>query len=74
MYTEADWAGCHVTRKSTTGFVIQFLGTPVHFGFRTQAGVAFSSAESEFYAVGIGATESALRRISYKQNLLQGAH
>ena len=74
MYTEADWAGCHVTRKSTTGFVIQFLGTPVHFGFRTQAGVAFSSAESEFYAVGTGATESALGRISYKQNLLQGAH
>ena len=58
VYTDADWAGCHVTRKSTTGFVIQFLGTTVHFGSRTQAVVALSSAESEFYAIGTGATEA----------------
>ena len=56
--TDADWAGCHQTRKSTTGFVIQFLGTTVHFGSRTQAVVALSSAESEFYAIGTGATEA----------------
>ena len=35
VYTDADWAGCQVTRKSTSGFVIQFLGTTVHFGSRT---------------------------------------
>ena len=54
VYTDADWAGRHVTRKSTTGFVIQFLGTTVHFGSGTQAVVALSSAESEFYAIGTG--------------------
>lgn len=58
VYTDADWAGCQVTRKSTSGFVIQFLGTTVHFGSRTQSVVALSSAESEFYAIGTGATEA----------------
>ena len=58
VYTDADWAGCHLTRKSTTGFLIQFLGTTVHFGSRTQSVVALSSAESEFYAIGTGATEA----------------
>ena len=28
VYTDADWAGCHQTRKSTTGFVIQFVDQP----------------------------------------------
>ena len=51
-------AGCQVTRKSTSGFVFQFLGTTVHFGSRTQSVVALSSAESEFYAIGTGATEA----------------
>ena len=55
---DADWAGCHLTRKSTTGFVIQFLGATVRFGSRTQAVVALSSAESEFYAIGTRATEA----------------
>ena len=55
---DADWAGCHLTRESTTGFVIQFLGATVPFGSRTQAVVALSSAESEFYAIGTRATEA----------------
>ena len=56
--TDSDWAGCHSTRKSTTGFAIQVLGTTVHFGSRTQATVALSSAESEFYAIGTATTEA----------------
>ena len=42
VYTDADWAGC--------------AGTTVHFGARTQAVVALSSAESELYAFGNGST------------------
>ena len=58
VYTDADWAGCSATRKSTTGFVIQVAGNTVHFGSRTQSVVALSSAESELYA-----TEQELQRL-----------
>ena len=58
VYTDADWAGCPTTRKSTSGFVIQVAGNTVHFGARTQSVVALSSAESELYAIGTGATEA----------------
>ena len=51
-------AGCHQTRRSTTGFIIELLGTCIHFGSRTQAVVALSSAEAEFYAIGTGAQEA----------------
>ena len=68
--TDENWAGCHVTRKSTTGFVIQLLGTTVRFGYRTQAVVAPSSAESEFYAIGTRATE-ALHLKNFLGELLQ---
>ena len=58
IYVDSDWAGCHQTRRSTTGFVIELLGACIHFGPRTQAVVALSSAEAEFYAIGTGAEEA----------------
>ena len=58
IYVDSDWAGCHQTRKSATGFIIEFLGTCIHFGSRSQAVVALSSAEAEFYAIGTGAQEA----------------
>ena len=58
VYVDADWAGCTTTRKSTTGFAIKYLGATIHFGSRTQAIVALSSAESELYSIGTGAQES----------------
>ena len=57
IHVDADWAGCPSTRKSTTGFVIYILGTPVSFGSRTQATIALSSAESELYAICTGTSE-----------------
>ena len=57
VFVDADWAGCPITRRSTTGFVIRFLGSTINFGSRTQATVALSSAESELYAINTGATE-----------------
>ena len=31
-YTDADWASCETTKKSTTGFVLCFFGAAVHYG------------------------------------------
>ena len=67
--TDSDWAGCHSTRKSTTGFAIQVLGTTVHFGSRTQATVALSSAESEFYAIGTATTEALILKNFLQESL-----
>ena len=50
-YTDANWASCETTRKSTTGFVLYFFGAAVHYGSRTQATKALSSAQSELYAI-----------------------
>ena len=57
-YTDANWALCETTRKSTTGFVLYFFGAAVQYGSRTQATIALSSAESELYAIGTAAQES----------------
>ena len=56
VFVDSDWAGCPTTRKSTTGFVIKFLGSTIHYGSRTQATIALSSAE--LYAINTGATEA----------------
>ena len=58
VYVDSDWAGCPTTRKSTTGFVITFLGATINYGSRTQATIALSSAEAELYAINTGATEA----------------
>ena len=46
VYVDSDWAGCPTTRKSTSGFVIRFLGATTNYGSRTQATIALSSAEA----------------------------
>ena len=57
-YTDANWASCETTRKSTEGFVLCFFGAAVHYGSRTQATIALSSAESEMCAISTAAQES----------------
>ena len=58
VFADSDWAGCATTRKSTTGFLIKVFGATIHYGSRTQATIALSSAEAELYAINIGATEA----------------
>ena len=49
-YTDADWAGCRDTRKSTIGGCVM-LGAHILKGWsKTQALIALSSGESELYA------------------------
>lgn len=50
-YSDADWAGCPDTRKSTSGFCV-FLGSNlVSWSSKRQATVSRSSAEAEYHAV-----------------------
>ena len=57
VYTDADWAGCRRTRKSTSGGVILLGGHCVKAWSKTQAVIAKSSAESELYSVIKGSCE-----------------
>ena len=57
VYVDSDWAGCPKTRRSTTGFLVKFLGVPIAFGSRTQVTPACSSAEAELYSINTGCSE-----------------
>ena len=57
-YVDSDWAGCNKTRKSTSGSIVQILGSTVVHSSRTQATVALSSGEAELYAIGQGVNEA----------------
>ena len=48
VYTDADWAGCPKTRKSTSGGCVLFGRHAVKHWSSTQASVALSSGEAEF--------------------------
>ncbi|XP_055605006.1 uncharacterized protein LOC129753233 [Uranotaenia lowii] len=50
-YTDADWGGDPVTRKSTTEYVFTMAGGSVSWNVKRQASVAFSSCEAEFVAL-----------------------
>ena len=48
--SDSDWAGCRVSRKSTTGFAV-FIGSHLlQFGSKMQKSIALSSGEAELVA------------------------
>jgi hypothetical protein len=57
IYTDANWAGCHKVRKSTSGGVVMLGRCCVKTWSKTQATIAQSSAESELLATVRGAAE-----------------
>ena len=50
-YSDADWAGEPVYRRSTSGTVILVNGSPISWVTKLQDGVALSSCESEYIAL-----------------------
>ena len=65
--TDANWAGCRRTRKSTSGGVV-VVGTHLSKSWaKTQATIAKSSAESELYSI-VRGTCKALGLISLAEN------
>ena len=56
-YTDADWAGNSLDRKSTTGFCIFVGGNLVSWKSKKQSVIARSSAEAEYRAMATTACE-----------------
>lgn len=56
-YSDADFAGDKIDRKSTSGFVIMYMGGPVGWRACKQPIVATSTTESEFIAADLCAKE-----------------
>lgn len=73
-FTDADWAGCTIDRKSIGGYCFYINNNLISHRSRKQKTVALSTAESETHAA-IEATKEAiwlrniLQELGYKQNL-----
>ena len=66
VYTDTDWAGCVRTRKSTSGGCLMLGQHVIKCWSATQASLALSSGEAEYYGVvrgtGVGLGQQALGR------------
>ncbi|KAG2759882.1 hypothetical protein Pcac1_g28081 [Phytophthora cactorum] len=46
-YSDADWAGDHSDRKSTSGYLFQVFGGPISWSSKKQSSVSLSTSEAE---------------------------
>ena len=57
-YSDSDWGGCTINRKSTSGYVFLMAGGAVSWKSRKQGCVALSSSEAEYMALCAAVKES----------------
>lgn len=57
-YSDSNWAGDHVTKKSTSGFIFMLNGCPVSWCSKRQATVALLSTKVEYVALTLAVKEA----------------
>lgn len=57
-FVDADWGGCHMDRRSFTGFLFLLGGCPISWESRKQKTVALSTTEAEYMAMSDCAREA----------------
>ena len=57
VYTDADHAGCKVTRRSTSGFCVYFGKNLIIWGSKKQTVVARFVGEAKYRVIALGVTE-----------------
>ena len=66
VFSDASFAECMLTRRSTSGYVAMRCGAAVSWGARSQGKVAHSSSDSELRALAEAAREALwLRKLEY---------
>jgi len=61
-FTDADFAGCLDTRKSTSGWVFLLGGAAIYWSSKRQSSVALSTCEAEYMAAAQAAMEAVWHR------------
>jgi len=61
-YSDADFAGCRYTYKSTSGYIYILAGGVISHQVKRQSVTALSSTESEYYGMAKAAIEAAWLR------------
>ena len=57
-YSDSDWGGCTINRKSTSGYVFMMAGAAVSWKSHKQSCVAQSSSEAEYMALSAAVKEA----------------
>ncbi|MCH93923.1 copia-type polyprotein, partial [Trifolium medium] len=56
-FSDSDWCGDRVDRRSTTGYIFKYLNAPISWCSRKQPVIALSSCEAEYIACAFAACQ-----------------